>query len=59
MSADSASARVAGHHHGRRDAEPLVVAVAYVLTWVVGLAIGAPLLPRPSGPVWRMPLKAS
>jgi hypothetical protein len=52
MSADSASARVAGHHHGRRDAVPLVVAVAYVLTWVVGLAIGAPeLTPEHDGAV--------
>jgi hypothetical protein len=45
MTADSASA-------SRRDAVPLVVALAYVVTWVVGLVIGAPeLTPDQDGTV--------
>ena len=48
----SASARVAGHHNGRRDAVPLFVALAYVLVWVIGLVIGAPeLTPEHDGAV--------
>jgi len=48
MTADLAPPRSAG----RPGSAPLVVAVAYVLTWVVGLAIGAPeLTPEHDGAV--------
>jgi hypothetical protein len=52
MTADSSSARAVGRRTGRGDAAPLVVALAYVLTWVIGLAIGAPeLTPEHDGAV--------
>jgi hypothetical protein len=48
MTADSASAGATF----RNDAAPLLVALAYVLVWVVGLVIGAPeLTPEHAGSV--------